>query len=73
MSAFGASHRRQILNCPLKHIDVNNNLPFLYSKTVHTYFEVRGKPFVMQCVPPPQKKLPFEINAARSNVNALIS
>ena len=41
MSAFGANYRRQILNCPLKHIDVNNNLPFLYSKAVHTYCEVR--------------------------------
>jgi hypothetical protein len=43
MSAHGANHRKQILNCPLKHVDLNNNLPFLYNKMVHSHFEVRFK------------------------------
>ena len=43
MSAHGANHRRQILNCPLQHVDLNNNLPFLFNKIVHSYFEVRFK------------------------------
>ncbi|XP_028392765.1 L-fucose kinase-like [Dendronephthya gigantea] len=44
MSAFGANHRRQILDCPLQHVDMNNNLPFQYNRTVHSYFETNCKP-----------------------------